>query len=494
MCYFASAFNRPYLFGLLFIMKSYTIKVGGSWLFTALLGLSFLPVRAQTAAAPAAAASAAATAGSPLDGFWKGPLKVPGGQLDVAFRVLKLSGGEYFATLDVPQQKVSRMTVKVETPGDTIRFIAEEANSRFTGQLSADGKQLVGNWQQPGFKTPITLSFAPVPALTDKNIRLTPPYREEDVTFSNSAADVRLGGQLTIPPGLGPFPAVALLSDAGPQDRNGTVNGFGPLGQLADYLTRRGFAVLRFDDRGVGKSTGQTTTAGADRVSDAQAAINYLRTRPELDVSHLGLIGHGEGGDVALLAASQPLPPAFVITLAAEALPDPALILQRQTTQMRAAGSTSAQIEAALKQKQAILEIIRLTPDNAQAQPIVANMLHQSEPTLDAATVQTRATEMTSPYYRYALSFMSKLTGVTCPVLLLHGTADTSLECDATLARLDKALSLNKKVTTKKLPDVNHLFQPAPGQWPIVSGQPQPTLSPLAEETIREWLVAQVKK
>lgn len=482
-------------------MNSDLLKHSAGWLLSMLLGLSLITAQAQTGeastatgkAAPALTTSAPAPAGLPLDGIWKGPLKVPGGQLDVVFRLLKLSSGDYFATLDVPQQKVSRMAVKVQTYGDTVRFIAEEANTRFVGRMATEGKQLVGNWQQPGFTTPITLSFAAPPALTDKNIRLTPPYREEEITFSNPAADLRLSGQLTLPPGAGPFPAVVLLSDAGPHDRNGTVNGFAPLGQLADYLTRRGIAVLRYDDRSVGKSTGQPGATTAELVTDAQAGLNFLRIRPEIDVNHIGLIGHGEGGNVALLAASQPLPPAFVVTLAAIGLPGAELLLQQHTAKLRASGVTGAQLNAVLKQEQAMLEIIRQTPDNAQAQAIVANMLRQSNPSLNNALVQASAAELVAARYQLSFNPTVKLTGVTCPVLLLHGTDDAS-DADSNLDRLHKGLSLSRKVTDKKLPGVNHLFQANKDQWPIMSGQPQPVFSPLAENTIREWIVAQAKK
>jgi pimeloyl-ACP methyl ester carboxylesterase len=432
----------------------------------------------------------------PLDGLWKGQLKVPGGQLEVIFRFVKLTGGEYFATLDVPLQKVSRMAVKVNIKADTVNLIAEEANSRFSGRVSPDGKQLVGLWQQPGYKVPLTLVFAPLPAATAKNVRLTPPYREEEATFSNLVANIRLGGQLTIPAGPGPFPAVVLLSDAGSQDRDGTVGDFAPMGQLADYLTRRGIAVLRFDDRGVGKSSGAPAATTADLVSDAQAGLNYLRTRPEIDLAHLGLIGHGEGGNVALLAATQPLPPAFVVTLAAYGLTGQELAIQQQATALKAVGTAPAQVEAATKRQQAMFEIIRQTPDNAQAQAIVANMLKQNNASMDNASAQTTAAEMTSAHYRYYLTFTpsTKLTAVRCPVLLLNGTADLTVAADANLDALERGLKLNKTVTVKKLPGVNHLFQPDPAQWPIVNGQPQANFSPVAEEAIREWVMIQAKK
>jgi dienelactone hydrolase len=438
-----------------------------------------------------------ATADAPaLDGLWKGQLKVPGGQLEVIFRFVKLTGGEYFATLDVPLQKVSRMAVKTEVKGDTVRLYAEEAATRFVGRVSADGKQMAGTWQSPGFKVPMTLTFSALPAMNAKNVRLTPPYREEEATFSNLTVNTRLAGMLTIPAGPGPFPAVVLLSDAGPQDRDGTVGDFAPLGLLADYLTRRGIAVLRFDDRGVGKSGGTPAVTTADLVSDAQAGLNYLRTRPEIDLAHLGLVGHGEGGNVALLAAAQPLPPAFVVTLAAYGLPGRDIVVQQQATTLRTLGTENAQIEAATKRQLAMLEIIRQTTDNAQAQAIVANMLKQSNAAIDNVTAQSSAAEMTSPRYRYFLAFnpVEKLSAVTCPVLLLNGTSDLTVNADANLNALKNGLSKNKNVTVKKLQGVNHLFQPEATKWPIINGQQQPNFSPEAQEAIREWVVAQAKK
>ncbi|WP_310396922.1 alpha/beta fold hydrolase [Hymenobacter sp.] len=454
----------------------------------------------------AAAAASAGTRSAPivlaepnapvLDGLWKGQLKVPGGQLEVIFRFQKLTGGEYFCALDVPLQKVSRMNVKAEVKGDTVRLFAEEAATRFVGLLSTDGKQMVGTWQSPGFKAPMVLTFSPVLAMNAKNVRLTPPYREEEATFSNLTVNARLNGMLTVPAGPGPFPAVVLLSDSGPQDRDGTVGDFAPLGLLADFLTRRGVAVLRFDDRGVGKSGGTPATTTADLVSDAQAGLNYLRTRPEIDLAHLGLVGHGEGGNVALLAAAQPLPPAFVVALAAFGLPGREIVVQQQATTLRTLGTEPAQIEAATKRQQAMLEIIRQTTDNAQAQAIVANMLKQNNAAIDNATAQSSAAEMTSTRYRYFLAFnpVERLVAVNCPVLLLNGTSDLTINADANLNALKGGLSKNKTLTVKKLAGVNHLFQPDPTRWPVVNGQPQPNFSPEAQETIREWIMEQAKK
>jgi pimeloyl-ACP methyl ester carboxylesterase len=418
---------------------------------------------------------------------------MPGGQLEVIFRLVSLTDGSYFATLDVPLQKVSRMAVKVDVRGDTVIFAAEEAGSRFIGRLAEGGKQVAGTWQQPGFEVPLTLSYSAPAISTAPKTRLTPPYREEEVAYSNIAIKLRLGGMLTVPAGPGPFPAVVLISDAGPHNRDATVGEYQLLGSLADYLTRRGIVVLRFDDRGVGASTGdfaQATTMAL--VGDVQAGLNYLRTRPEVNLSHIGVIGHGEGANVGLLAATQPLPPAFVVSLAGYGVPGTTLALQQQAALLRSLGTETIQIEAATKRQQAMLEIISQTPDDAQAQAIVANMLRQNNAAIDAEAAQASAAELTSLRYRYFLRFnpLERLAEVKCPVLLLNGTADLYVAADANMGALAKALKANRDVTSKKLPGVNHLFQPDPAEWPLVNGQQRETFSPVAQETIRAWIVA----
>ena len=428
---------------------------------------------------------------APLDGFWKGPLKVPGGSLEVIFRFLKLTSGDYFGTLDVPLQKVSHLEVQVTQSHDTVQFYAPAAGSRFVGVLAAAGNQLVGTWQQPGFKVAMTLAHSAAPVAAAASTRLTPPYREENVAFGGGASLPRLAGTFTVPAGPGPFPAVVLVSDAGVQDRNGAVDGYAPLGQLADYLTRRGVAVLRFDDRGIGQAgapAAEPTTA--ELVGDAQAGLSFLRTRPEADSSRLGLIGHGEGGNVALLAAAQPLPPAFVVALAAAGLPGRELVLQQQSTTLRQLGTDNVQVAAIAKRQQAVFDVIGRTPDNDLARMMVTNLLRQSNSSTDAATAQRRAAAMTTARYRYFLEFdpAANLKFVACPVLLLNGTADGFVSADTNLIALEKGLKVNKSVTVKKLAGVNHLFQSEPGQWPVVAGQPKPTFSPLAEETIRAWI------
>ena len=126
------------------------------------------------------------------------------------------------------------------------------------------------------------------------------PYREESVSFSNFAAKVDLAGTLTLPKGSGPFPSVILIAGSGPHDRDESLAGHRPFLIIADALTRRDIAVLRYDKRGIGGSTGSVDNSTTlDFAGDTQAAINYLKSRKEIDVKKIGLLGHSEGAMIA---------------------------------------------------------------------------------------------------------------------------------------------------------------------------------------------------
>lgn len=483
-----------------------------------------------------------------LEGQWKGALTVPGGSLPLTITVTELADGNRFAVLDVPMQRVNREPMTVTPRGDTLTFEAEQAGCRFVGRRTPDGLQLLGVWQQPGYATPLTLLFVP-PAVPQaaKAFKFPPPYRVEEVMVPNTTDHLQLAGTLTVPAGEGPFPAVVLLSDQDVQTRDAQYGDFALFGNLADYLTRRGVAVLRLDDRGAGKSGGDSTTATvAARIRDAQAGLSFLRARPLIDIAHLGLIGHGQGGNVALLAAAQPLPPNFTITLAAAGLPGsellaeqrPSMLLrsgaadtallslarrqelarqqaQTQADKLRASGSNAAQVatfleqqrlrqkvedkkrtEAQRKRRRTMLDIIANSPDAAQSQAIVANMVRQDAPGMPPETVQAVVARLTSPWYRdyVKLDPRPELSRAQGAILLLHGTADDMVEAQTNLELLSKGLKGNSRVTTHKIEGANHLFQAPTTEWPLLNGQPRPVVSTATLETLHAWIMEEVKE
>ncbi|WP_426058811.1 alpha/beta hydrolase family protein [Hymenobacter sp. B1770] len=462
------------------------------------------PAKTRPAAKPVAGKPAAASKPTvikplaPLNGQWKGPLKMLGGKITIVITMVPLTNGTYYAALDAPQQRISRMPVAVELKGNNIKLDIEQAGSRFVGKVLDGGAKLSGTWTQPGIKEPMVLlrAAAGQPATAAAApFRPAPPYSVTEVSFQNPASRQHLGGTLTVPAGEGPFPAVALLSDLGPQGREVEVIGYCMFGQLADYLTRHGVAVLRFDDRGVGKSSGTYANATtADLVTDAQAALAFLRQRPLIDAKRVGLLGHGEGGNVALLAAMAPHhAPDFVMSLAAYGQPGFNVLLRQQGEIMRLIGSDAAEIKAAQDAYQRLVSIVRQTPNNDLAQAKVATVLNSTNSGITTSMAHARAVQLTSPWSRYFFDFnpLTNLNKVVCPVLLLNGNADLQVSAKRNMTPLRRGLH---SVTAYRLDGVNHLFQPPPAQWPLVNGVQQPTFSPDALKKINDWVNTKITK
>ncbi|GAC1381492.1 MAG: hypothetical protein NVS3B25_14950 [Hymenobacter sp.] len=363
-----------------------------------------------------------------------------------------------------------------------------------------------------------------------------PLDRAEAVVFTSPAGGLRLNGLLRLPTGPGPFPAAVLLPEHGADATTPNSVDNQLLLTLTDHLVSQGVAVLRLHERGHGGSEGLTNTATlADRAADAIAALNYLRTRPQVDVTRLGLIGHGTGGNVALLAGAQPLAPTFVVALAAAGLSGRELLAaqpvmygkvlghdstdaqrerhyrsellaaEQEAAKMRTHGSNAAQVqtyldqqrlrqkaarrrdeESLVKHQRAMLEIVRQTPDNAQAQAILINMLRQRYPNIAPADAQATAHLLTTPAYRSYLAFdpQASLAEVHCPVLLLQGEADTEVNPVVNLALLKKGLRSNPRVAEQRLPGLNHALQLADAEAPA-------PFSPDAQANISTWIKSQ---
>jgi len=199
---------------------------------------------------------------------------------------------------------------------------------------------------------------------------------------------------------------------------------------------------------------------------------------------------------VALLAAGEPLPPAFVVSLAGYGLTGEQTLLQQQVARQRAQKLAPLVVQAAYERQRTMYDIIRQT-NAPQSLAIVANMLRQDQPGLDPQAARKAAAQLLTPWQRYFLAFdpMVELDQVSCPVLLLNGTDDLEASADLHLTALEKELkSSNHGITAKRLPGVNHLFQPAKTEWVLMNGEMKPVFSPLAQEVIREWMASMGKK
>jgi pimeloyl-ACP methyl ester carboxylesterase len=458
----------------------------------------------RTSAALLLTSAAAAQAPTPAPaGLWRGSLQVaPGSELNVFFD-LKGQNPAFSGTLSVPQQTSQLLPLSsVVLRHDSLLLGSDMLHARFAGRFSADGQQVAGAWFQGGAQLPLTLRRSSekdkaAAAPRRPQVPQAPfPYRSEDLTFSNKPAGFDLAGTLTLPAGKGPFPAVVLVSGSGPEDRNETIFGHQPFLVLADYLTRRGFAVLRYDDRGVGQSKGTFKDATtADFTTDAQAALAYLRTRPDIRPRQVALMGHSEGGLIGWLAAAQPGGPDLLVSLAGPGLPGDAILLRQQADLARAGGADSASIGANFRLHRALFAELHRQPAALPADQVVARLVAIAQQP-GAGTDQARlalAKTYTAPWMRAFLLIdpATYLAKVKCPVLALNGANDLQVAADQNLPAIERGLRAahNPDVTIKTLPQLNHLFQTDPAATSHYASIEE-TFAPSALQVIGDWLSA----
>ena len=435
-----------------------------------------------------------------LTGDWTGTL----GPLEFTAHLTDPAGGPRAATLDIPAQNAKGLGMQFTAPADSVYLRLRQPAAQFAGRRSADGRQLVGEWQQGLRSFPLTftratagtakLAAAPRPQTPQPPF----PYQSAEVTFKNEQAGITLAGTYTVPADMGPFPAVVLLTGSGPEDRNETILGHQPFAVLADYLTRHGIAVLRFDDRGVGQSGGTLAgTTSADYTTDAQAALAWLRAQPGIRKSQVGLLGHSQGGTAAIGAAIQPAGPDFLVLLAAPALPGDELIVQQSLALARLQTSDAAQLATTEKMQRAMTQIIQQNPDNAQARTKLLAYYNGINPQL-AAQLEPQLAMLTSPDYRHLLADRpaQALAKVKCPVLALGGSNDRQVPASINLAATTAGLKAagNRDVTVQELPGLNHLFQAASTGSPAEYGTIEETFAPGALAVIGDWIARHTKK
>ena len=409
-----------------------------------------------------------------IEGLWEGVITTFGGnelEITIDFRT-GIQGLE--ATIDIPQQGRSGVVlsnVSFEPP--TVHFEIEEVDGVFQGVL--EDALITGTYQQSGIEASFDLTRqegAVLVAVTEE----PPPYDQEEVVFQNE--DVTLAGTLTLPPSSGPHPAVVLISGSGPQNRDEEILGFKIFGIIADHLTRRGIAVLRYDDRGVGGSTGDVFQATLeDFATDVLAAIELLRNHQDINPDQIGLLGHSEGGYIALLVASRSDHVAFNVLVAAPGLTGEELLRAQLESILRAGGATEEEIQQARQVQNRTLEVVRTgegweeleaesrqrvldsldgLPENERAAILDVDQFVTSvvEPQLKAAQ---------SPWYKSVVEYDPRpdLQKLTAPVLAVFGELDVQVPAEMNERAIRQALEAagNEDITSVIFPQTNHLFQ-----------------------------------
>lgn len=446
-----------------------------------------------------------------ITGQWNGALNIQGTQLRIIININKIIDG-FTSTLDSPDQGAKDIPVNTTTfENNTLYFSVSKLQLEYTGTLSADGKNINGTLTQGVTSMLLDFSRESVKKETVNRTQdpLKPyPYYSEDVRFMNNKAGIELAGTLTLPDKNGTYPVVVLISGSGPQNRNEEIMNHRPFLVLSDHLTRNGIGVFRYDDRGVADSKGDFQSATSlDFALDAEAAVEYLKTRKEIDRKKIGLAGHSEGGYIAPMIAARNDDISFIVMLAGPAIPGEDIVLIQTELIEKASGVSDEEVEFTKNIYSGVFEIIKRQDNKdsikSQVTAFVKNQylehpeILKSSKDQDENMIAQLITVYSSPWFKFFLEYdpSKDLEKVTIPVLAIIGEKDLQVPPQINLEATKKALKKagNKNLTAKELPGLNHLFQKCSTGSPEEYAKIDETFSPIAMDIITEWILAQVR-
>lgn len=444
---------------------------------------------------------------SPNNSHYEGTIKTDRQDLLVWFSIVNENTDSLRATIDVPEQGVyDKSFDSISIDGSAIWLQLKAFASVYSGTFSEDKKTITGIWEQGGQKFDLILTrLENKPKVNRPQEPKEPfPYRSEEVTFENTSAKIKLAGTLTLPENSWQAPAVILVSGTGPQDRNSELLGHKPFLVLSDYLTRHGIAVLRYDDRGNGKSEGKFSTATTfDLAEDAMAAYDFLKNHKGINSKNISIIGHSEGGLIAPIVASKLKDLAFIVLLAGPGTSGEQILYQQTRLISLAEGGSEKEIAKDIKfiskiyaiaksdasYKEAVVQIRKVYKRKTRfmsKEKIKANNLGE---TMREMTIQ----QVLSAWFREFLKTdpTPYLKLVHCPVLALNGSKDLQVPPDPNLFKIEEILKKagNKNVTTKELEGLNHLFQHCETGSPTEYFKIEETFSEEAMKMVADWIL-----
>ncbi|MBM3451915.1 MAG: alpha/beta hydrolase [Bacteroidetes bacterium] len=440
--------------------------------------------------------------GQDITGTWHGLLDV-GQKLRLDLRISK-NGEIYEGKLDSPDQGAKDIrATKVEFSNNTLVFEVKNLGINYSGVLTKDS--INGTFKQNGFSTKLLLSRAEV--IVKKPNRPQEPkapfeYLEEEVLFENKVEKFNLAGTLTYPKGEGPFPAVILVSGSGPQDRNGEILEHKPFWIIADYLTKEGFAVLRYDDRGTARSEGNFSLATSVELSqDAESALDFLKANTKINASKICITGHSEGAMIAVMLAARRKDIHSIALLAGPAIQGGELLLLQQYLINKSNGVSDKNNKEMIRYNRKIYTLLLEHENLEEVRPILEKKIRKTlkktkDRDLDGysskeALIQGVLGNVCNPWMFYFIKYNPKsdLKKLDCHVLALNGSMDLQVPPKENLVAMQQFIpKSDKSQVFKELPNLNHLFQECETGNPAEYGSIEQTIEPEVLNIMRDWL------
>ena len=386
-----------------------------------------------------------------LDGTWKGVLSVGPQKLTL---ILHVSEAERSVKLDVMEQGVKGLPLAVNVlENDSLNVAMAQIGLRYAGRLR--NGVIEGTFSQNGFTTQLMFNKGEVVLKRPQEPKPPFPYRVEEVKFDHKEANVTLAGTLTFPESYKEgqkVSVVLMVTGSGPQNRDEELMGHKPFLVLADRLARHGIASLRYDDRGVGQSTGDFSSATtAALATDALAGIKYLRGLKKF--SCVGILGHSEGGSIAYMLGAGGNAD-FIVSLAGPACKFDTLMMLQLNGLSKVQGAKEDVVHSVAETRQLLL-----SKDNSLWMKSALDM-----------------------------NFSKFLPLIKCPVMALSGSNDLNVPAEFNMQSLQNGLPHNSKNVIKIYPGLNHLFQHSPTGNPLDDVNIDETMSEEVMNDVCTWM------
>lgn len=445
-------------------------------------------------------------------GTWEGTLNIEGFSLRLVIHVSEKDSA-LKGSLDSPDQSAFGIPADyVKLDSAKFSFELKQLGAFYSGKFFEDSLKIVGSFEQGGMTLPLILRKSKSES-KGPNRPQEPkepfPYKVEEVSFKNETENFTLSGTLFVPLERKIFPAVVVISGSGAQDRNGMVFGHKTLLVQADFLARQGFIVLRYDERGVGKSEGKfsgTTSVGF--AQDCEFAVKYLLSRNDVDKNKVGIMGHSEGGIIGPMIASQMKEVAFVVSIAGPAIPGKALLPLQIAALDSVMSYDKEKQEVLLQFNKTIFELAASIEDTVLLKEqlletynyYLAQLPEDQKKHIesDSLELERNMRMLYSPWLKYFLAYdpISALEKLNVPALMLFGEKDLQVPSKPNMKALDEFLkrSGNKNITQIELKSLNHLMQKCETGSTLEYAKIEETISPDALNAISNWLKENVKK
>ncbi len=446
---------------------------------------------------------------------WSGVLNAGGQKIELRLNLIQNADKTYSSNWDIPAQKVKGLaSSKTELLNNQLSVEIKMIGASYSGSLNMSGDKVDGAWSQSGMSFPLNMET--VKEGQEEKIFIKPQtpkppfaYNVKDFVYEGNETKLSYGATLTYPKEDKKFPLIILITGSGRQDRDETIFDHKPFAVIADYLTKKGYAVLRVDDRGAGKSTGDfSNSTTADFAQDVEEHIRYAKNLPMIDTNQIGLLGHSEGGLIAPMVAVRNKSVSFVILLAGPGVEIGELMAMQNEMVLKSAGISQEAINTYIplykNLMKTIVSINSIQDANAKAIEIVKNWYSNTDKNLVKATTNissesdinkfatTMSETLSTKWWKYFASYNPQiaLQKLKCPVLAINGSSDIQVPADANLKAIELGLKKagNKKGTTMKFDNLNHLFQKCTKCTVQEYGELENTIEPEVLEYIYNWL------